>query len=220
MLFWNLDRLSYDPLGFLLLLIVRVVAVAVAIAVHEGSHALAADRQGDPTPRSLGRLTLNPLAHLDPLGTLLLFLVGFGWGKPVPVNLAYFRGRPLAGMARVAFAGPLAGLLTAGLVSIPLRFLDLPMDNEFFVTLFVMLFVFNIILSLFNLIPIPPLDGFHVLLGLVPPRTALSLSRYESYGPPVLILLILLSTWTGFLWRALGPAVNFFSRLYLGGDIF
>ncbi|MFH1483185.1 MAG: site-2 protease family protein, partial [Chloroflexota bacterium] len=184
------------------------------------SHALAADRQGDPTPRSLGRLTLNPLAHLDPLGTLLLFLVGFGWGKPVPVNLAYFRGRPLAGMARVAFAGPLAGLLTAGLVSIPLRFLDLPMDNEFFVTLFVMLFVFNIILSLFNLIPIPPLDGFHVLLGLVPPRTALSLSRYESYGPPVLILLILLSTWTGFLWRALGPAVNFFSRLYLGGDIF
>jgi len=222
MLFWNLDRLSYDPVGFFLLLIVRLVAVAAAISVHEASHALVADRQGDPTPRSMGRLTLNPLAHLDPLGTLLLFLVGFGWGKPVPVNVAYFRGRPLAGMARVAFAGPLAGLITAGVVSIPMRFLNLPVDNEFLVMLFVWLFGFNIILSIFNLIPIPPLDGFHVLLGLLPPRTAFNLSRYESYGPPVLILIILLDnfTGTGFLWRALGPAVNFFSRLYLGGDIF
>ncbi|HJW88016.1 MAG TPA: site-2 protease family protein [Dehalococcoidia bacterium] len=217
-----MNRLSYDPLGFFLLLSVRVVAVAVAIAVHEGSHALVADRQGDPTPRSLGRLTLNPIAHLDPLGTLLLFLVGFGWGKPVPVNVANFRGRPLAAMARVGFAGPLAGLITAGVLSIPLRFLDLPVDNDFFVTLFGTLFAFNIILSVFNLIPIPPLDGFHVLLGLVPSRTALSLTRYESYGPPVLILLILLDNFTGmhFLGRALGPAVNFFSRLYLGGDIF
>ena len=222
MLFWDLDRFGYDPLGFFLLLIVRVVAVAVAISVHEASHALAADRQGDPTPRSLGRLTLNPLAHLDPLGTLLLFLVGFGWGKPVPVNLAHFKGRPLAGMARVGFAGPLAGLIAAGVVSIPLRFLDLPVGNDFFVTLFGTLFAFNIILSVFNLIPIPPLDGFHVLLGLVPPRTALSLSRYESYGPPVLILLILLDNFAGthFLGRALGPLVNLFSRLYLGGDIF
>jgi len=217
MLFWNLGLLRSDPLGFLVVLVSLAVAVMVAISVHEASHALAADRQGDPTPRSLGRLTLNPLAHLDPLGTLLLFLVGFGWGKPVPVNAAYFRGRPLAGMARVAFAGPLAGLITAGVVSIPFRLLDIfPGD------IFIMLVYFNIILSLFNLIPIPPLDGFHVLLGLLPPRTAVSLSRYESYGPPVLILVILLDNFTGIglLGRALGPLVNLFSRLYLGGDIF
>ncbi len=217
MLFWNLGLLRSDPLGFLVVLVSLAVAVMVAISVHEASHALAADRQGDPTPRSLGRLTLNPLAHLDPLGTLLLFLVGFGWGKPVPVNVAYFRGRPLAGMARVAFAGPLAGLVTAGVVSIPFRLLDI-FPGDFFI----MLVYFNIILSLFNLIPIPPLDGFHVLLGLLPPRTAVSLSRYESYGPPVLILVILLDNFTGigFLGRALGPLVNLFSRLYLGGDIF
>jgi Zn-dependent protease len=217
MLFWNLGLLRSDPVGFLVALVSLAVAVLVAISVHEASHALAADRQGDPTPRSRGRLTLNPLAHLDPLGTLLLFLAGFGWGKPVPVNPAYFRGRPLAGMARVAFAGPLAGLLTAGIISIPFRLLDI-LPGDFFL----MLVYFNIILSIFNLIPIPPLDGFHVLLGLLPPRTAFNLSRYESYGPPVLILLILLDSFagTGFLWKALGPAVNFFSRLYLGGTFY
>jgi len=217
MLFWNLDLLRSDPLGFLVELVSLAAAVLVAIAVHEGSHALVADRQGDPTPRSMGRLTLNPIAHLDPLGTLLLFLVGFGWGKPVPVNVANFRGRPLAGMARVGLAGPLAGLLTAGLISIPLRLLDFAPPD-----FFLMLVYFNIILSVFNLIPIPPLDGFHVLLGLVPPRTALSLTRYENYGPPLLILLIVLDNFagTGILWRVLGPAVNFFSRLFLGGPLF
>src|SRR3989304_8644081 len=123
MLFWDLGLLRSGPLGFLVVFVYRAVAVMVAISVHEASHALAADRQGDPTPRSLGRLTLNPLAHLHPLGTLLIFLVGFGWGKPVPVNPAHFRGRPLARMATVAFAGALAGLVTArgGSVPFPLR---------------------------------------------------------------------------------------------------
>lgn len=214
---YNLDLLSSDPPAFFLLLVVIAVAVAVAMSVHEASHALVADRQGDPTPRSRGRLTLNPLAHLDPLGTLLFFLVFFGWGKPVPVNVANFRGRPLAGMARVAFAGPLAGLLTAAIVSVPFRLLNVVPGD-----LFLYIIALNIVLSVFNLIPIPPLDGFHVLLGLLPPRTAFSLSRYESYGPPILILLILLDNFTGagILSRVLGPAVNFFSRLFLGAAIF
>ncbi len=217
MLLWNLDLLLSNPLLMLTMVGAIAVGLLVAITVHEFSHGFVAYRLGDSTAKHLGRLSLNPLVHLDPLGTLMLLLVGFGWGKPVPVNLAYFRGRPLAGMARVAFAGPLAGLITAGVVSIPFRLLDI-VPGDFFI----MLVYFNIILSLFNLIPIPPLDGFHVLLGLLPPRTAVSLSRYESYGPPVLILVILLDNFTGigFLGRALGPLVNLFSRLYLGGDIF
>ena len=217
MLFWNLGQLRYDPLGFLIGLISLVVALLVAISVHEASHALAADRLGDPTPRSQGRLTLNPLAHLDPIGALLLFLVGFGWGKPVPVNPAYLRGQPMAAMARVAFAGPLAGLITAGVISIPFRLLNI-FPGDFFL----MLIFYNIILSLFNLIPIPPLDGFRVLLGLLPPRTAFSLSRWESYGPTFLILVILLDNFTGIglLWKLLGSGVNLFSQLYLGVAIF
>jgi Zn-dependent protease len=216
MLLWNLDLLRTDPRAFFVMVVSMAAALLVAISVHEASHALVADRQGDPTPRSMGRLTLNPIAHLDPLGTLLLLLFLFGWGKPVPVNAAYFRGRPLAGMARVAFAGPLSGLLMAGIVSIPFRLLNVVPPE-----VILWLIYFSIVLSIFNLIPIPPLDGFHVLQGIVPARTALTLSRYESYGPPLLILLILLDNFTGagILGRVLWPAVNFFSRLYLGGPI-
>ncbi|MBI4296964.1 MAG: site-2 protease family protein, partial [Chloroflexi bacterium] len=125
MLLRSLDLLFSDPAAFLLLLPVLLVTVGLAlvvgITVHEYSHALAAYRLGDATAKMQGRLSLNPLAHLDPMGTAMIFLVGFGWGKPVPVNPHMLRKGGRTGMSLVAAAGPLANLVTAALLSIPMR---------------------------------------------------------------------------------------------------
>ena len=217
-LFRGLDTLFSDPLAFIRLLVATAVALAVAIAVHEASHALAADRLGDPTPRRLGRLTLNPLRHLDPIGTILLFVVGFGWGKPVPVDSFYFRGNPVSGMAKVALAGPLSGLITAGVVSIFLQALD---PTGFLRLLLFSIVLYNIVLAVFNLIPLPPLDGFRILLGILPSPAMVRVARWENYGPSLLIMVVLLDSFAGagILGRVLGPAVNFFSQLYLGRAI-
>jgi len=216
-LFRSLGLLQTDPLAFFRLLLGIVIALAIAITVHEFSHAFLAYRLGDDTPRRLGRLSLNPIVHLDPIGTILLFLVGFGWGKPVPVNPYHLRGGARQGMAKVAFAGPLAGLLTAALFGALIRGLGAPFLSG---VLFLIVF-YNIILSLFNLIPLPPLDGFHVLRGLLPRELAYSFSRLEGYGPMLLIFIIFIDSFTGLglLWRTLMPAVNFFSHLFIGGGI-
>ena len=230
-LFRGLDTLFSDPLAFIRLLVATAVALAVAIAVHEASHALAADRLGDPTPRRLGRLTLNPLRHLDPIGTILLFVVGFGWGKPVPVDSFYFRGNPVSGMAKVALAGPLAGLITAGLVSVLLKLVDPTLVDDlghllrgrgsFINVLLLYTVLYNIVLAVFNLIPLPPLDGFRILLGILPSPAMVRVARWENYGPSLLIMVVLLDSFAGagILGRVLGPAVNFFSQLYLGRAI-
>ena len=176
-------------------LIANAIALLVAIDVHEFCHAWMADQLGDPTPRYQGRLTLNPLAHLDPLGTLMLILVRFGWGKPVPVNPYNLRNGPKSGMAMVSFAGPLANLITAALLALPVR-LGLVMPTlrgetipslEMVVTTTILV---NVILAVFNLLPIAPLDGFRLLVGLLPYRWSYTLARYESYGPLFLMLLL------------------------------
>lgn len=204
-------------------LIATGIALLIAIDVHEFSHAWMAYRLGDPTAKNMGRLTLNPLAHLDPLGTLMLLVARFGWGKPVPFNPYNLRNGPQAGMAMVSFAGPLANLFTASLFAILLR-LDwiavssggrfIPSPFEVVITV---IFI-NVVLAVFNLLPIAPLDGFKVAVGLLPSRWAYPLSRLEYYGPLILILLILSGSLfqINILSMVLGPIIRVVISLLLG----
>lgn len=180
--------MSFLDLDQLLLL---APAFVIAIAVHEACHALAAHVLGDPGPQQEGRLTLNPLRHLDPLGTIALLFVGFGWGKPVSVHPWRLRIGPVTGMALVAFAGPLANLAVAALFGLPFRF-DIPLPDV--VAAFVATVAsINVLLAVFNLIPLPPLDGFSVLMGILPRALAERVAPLAQYGPAALLSLFALS---------------------------
>lgn len=173
-----------------------VVALVVGITFHEFSHAFVADQLGDHQPRALGRVSLNPAAHIDPVGALFFLLAGFGWGRPVPVNGYALRpGR--IGMAYVAAAGPLANLVVATAFAAVFRALALggviaPGSGFLAVLLFFIVF-YNVALGLFNLLPIPPLDGYNLVLPFLPPRTAYAVQRYATYGVLALLLLVVLS---------------------------
>lgn len=206
---------------FLSLAVGLLASLLIAISVHEYAHAWMADELGDSTPRNMGRLTLNPLAHLDPLGTLMILFAGFGWGKPVPVNPYYLRPGWRKGTAMVSLAGPVANLMTAAIFGLPLRLENLiggsPLLSSFSETFWVIMYI-NVMLALFNLIPIAPLDGFKVALGLVPPRWATSLARYEAYGPMILILILVLGNYGGrnIFGAIMWPAIRFVVRLFVG----
>ena len=235
MLFRYLGLLLDDPLAFLALLpgilLTLGVALLTAITVHEFSHALVAYRQGDPTAQRLGRLSLNPRVHLDPAGTVMLLLVGFGWGKPTPVNPARLRNG-LQGMTLVSVAGPLSNLLTATILAIPFRLGWLPLPFGLFtvpdlfssdpqsIVAAVLMFTFyiNIVLAVFNLLPVAPLDGFKVVLGLLPSEAAQGFARLEPYGPLILIGVIMLDFGFGLsiLGTLLFPPIQFFVTLMLG----
>ncbi len=197
-------------------LLVLAVAIAIAITVHEFSHALAATRLGDDTARLQGRLSLNPLVHLDIVGTLFLFLAGFGWGKPVPVNQVRLRGG-YRGMGKVALAGPVSGLVAAGLLGLVVQATGTTLYGALGQILLWTITI-NIILSLFNLIPLPPLDGHKVAVGFLPPSLALSFQRLERYGIMPLFLLIIADRFLGLhiIATIIGPGVNFFTGLFLG----
>jgi Zn-dependent protease len=229
MLLWNLGLLIDDPAVFFSLVAVVALALLIAITVHEFSHALMSDRLGDPTARRLGRLSLNPIKHLDPVGTLMLFLVGFGWGKPVPVNPHNFRIEPRRGMALTGFAGPLSNLVIAALLGILVR-LDVvawhsPWQYEPFyywdaswiaADIIGYVIFLNLMLAVFNLIPIAPLDGFNVAVGILPRRQAYAWAKLERYGPLILLTLVFLGYFTGFLWDFLIWAMDLFARLFVG----
>ena len=173
-------------------LIAGIVALLVGLTFHEFSHALTADQLGDHRPRAMGRLTLNPIAHVDPIGALMLVVAGFGWAKPVMVNPAALRGGR-GSMALVAFAGPIANVVVAIVFAVVFRVMDLAgVDSRFFVNLVALIVQLNILLAIFNLIPIPPLDGYNVLLAYLPPAQAVMIQRYAPYGIIVLLLLIFL----------------------------
>ncbi len=170
-----------------------LTALVIGITFHEFSHAFVADQLGDHRPRALGRVSLNPADHIDPMGALMFVLVGFGWGRPVPVNIGALRpGR--IGMSWVSAAGPLANVAVAIVLAIAFRVLEVTGADVPMVRSFLALAVyFNLALALFNLLPIPPLDGYNFALGILPPRQALQLQQYARYGMIALLVLVLAS---------------------------
>jgi Zn-dependent protease len=168
--------------------IFRAVALLVAAPFHEFAHAYAADRLGDPTPRRAGRLTLNPLAHLDPWGTLLLVLTGFGWAKPVPIDPGHFPNWR-RGLITVAAAGPLANVVLALLFGLPFKLGLIGPGSPLGRPLLFIVFI-NAVLAVFNLIPVPPLDGSKILIGLLPGQLGIAYARLQNYGVLILIALI------------------------------
>ncbi|HEY3249304.1 MAG TPA: site-2 protease family protein [bacterium] len=166
------------------------VALIAAATLHEFAHAYVADRLGDTTARALGRLTLNPLAHLDIVGTLMILVAGFGWAKPVPINPANFSNWRRDTIL-VAVAGPLANVTLLFLFGLPLKIgvvdIDVPLGQLLLTCVYI-----NAMLAVFNLIPVPPLDGSKVLVGLLPPRLAIGYARLEPFGVIILLALIFL----------------------------
>ena len=208
-----IDLLFSDPARFVVQLLFLIPAFLVAVTVHELAHGVVADRLGDPTARAQGRLTLNPLPHIDPLGAVAFLLAGFGWAKPVPVN-AYNLRHPRRDMAWIAAAGPLSNFAVAfvGLVGVVLiqridmgAFVAEPLGGVLFAV-----FRFNLALGIFNLIPLPPLDGGHFLPYFLPRASWTTLHQLEQYGPMILLLLVM----TGATRYIVGPVMNVVSGIY------
>lgn len=202
-----INLLFQNPLQFLIV----AGMLVIAIAIHEFSHAAAADHLGDPTPRLAGRLTLKPSAHLDPLGTLLLFLAGFGWGKPVPFDPFNLRN-PKKDSAIISFAGPFSNLLMAVLASILLRIVaTIPalLLSAFLADILSLFVYFNVLLAVFNLVPIHPLDGFKVVAGFLPKKYYHDWLSLEPYGMIFLILLIFPFFGSSPIITLISPIMNF-----------
>ena len=201
--------------------IILAPPLLLALTVHEFAHGYVAFRLGDPTAQASGRLTLNPLKHLDPLGTIAFFIFHFGWAKPIPVNPAYFKD-PQKDMLWVALAGPITNLALAVISalmvkavmllaqSIPYSVLGeailVPLNSTLIASVWI-----NLVLCIFNFLPIPPLDGSRILTGILPPRLARSYMSIERYG---FILLIILAA-TGVLAKLIIPLINFANSLLL-----
>ena len=204
------------------LLLLRIPVILLALSMHEAAHGWAAYRMGDPTARNLGRLTLNPLKHLDPIGTLMMMVFGFGWARPVPINARRF-SNPKRGMAVTAAAGPAAnlllgflGLLCSDLFQFIMHCSGLLVDiggtlyigveSAFAANLitytnlfFYLFYMLNVSLAVFNLLPVPPLDGSRIFLSFLPPRLYFQVMRHER----TIQLILMLGLWLGFLDRPL-----------------
>ncbi len=196
-----LKLLIDDPLTFVLL----AIPLLYSIIIHELAHGWVALRMGDPTAKNAGRLTLNPLSHLDPIGTIMLFIVGFGWARPVPVNLGYIRDYR-RGLVLVSSAGIVANMIFAFLAVLLLKWLTPAPQSSVGIFLFYLAQI-NLILAAFNLIPIPPLDGSKILMGFLPERMQDALARLEPYGFFIIIGLLFVG--------ALNPLIRFFRWLIL-----
>lgn len=199
-----------------------LIGLVAAISIHEFSHAFMADRLGDPTPRIQGRLTLNPMAHLDPIGTIMLLIVRFGWGKPVqfdPYNLK----NPRRDAALISIAGPVSNLLLATALSLFLRMiLLLPQAASpvlFLVYGFIQPIIYmNVILAVFNMVPVHPLDGFKIVGGILPEEYARQWYELEPYGMIFLLFLIFpLFGGVAPIGRIIYPVIGFFLNLLLPG---
>ena len=210
-------QLLWDSIDWSMLsdLLARVLAVLLCLTVHETAHGLAAFAMGDPTAKKLQRLSLNPLHHIDWLGLMCMLIAGFGWAKPVPVDMRYFK-HPKRGMALSALAGPMSNFLFAVLCLIPVRFMEGMAASAFTLWVFdflLTLTVMNLGLGLFNLLPIPPLDGSKVLFSLLPDRAYYQLMRYERYGMILLLLLVYFDFGSEFLSNAIGAVFSFLLNL-------
>jgi Zn-dependent protease len=209
-------------------IVASLLAVVLGITIHEFSHALSADLLGDPTARHQGRLTLNPLAHFDPIGGLMILVssisgFGFGWGKPVPVNPVNLRFGPRVGMALTSFAGPFSNVVLATLVAAPLRLVH-TLPYTAYLVLYTIVST-NVALAVFNMLPLYPLDGFSVLHGIlstIRARWAYDLSHWLdgmlAWGPMLFIGLLVLGQVLGrsIIWAILGPIHTLLMRAILG----
>ena len=202
----------------LLIYIVQILAFAIAITVHEASHGWMADKFGDSTARAMGRVTMNPMAHIDPVGTVILPLLLiltrspyiFGWAKPVPVN-PYNLRNPRKDMLWIGLAGPMANIIAAVAFSLILRS-GLTVAGSISQIFIVQVILINLVLAVFNLIPIPPLDGYQILSGLLPREAAISYSRIQPYGMWILIALLFL----GVIGAIIGSVVGILFNLLVG----
>lgn len=247
MIFGVLQLLDIDAFAAVVYATALVTALIVGISFHEFSHAFVADNLGDSLPRRMGRVTLNPFAHLDPAGTILLFLVGFGWGKPVSVN-PNATENPKATLTMTAAAGPLSNFLVAALAGLPLKLglINLavvpwtsPLETnrfrflgeggwelqEYIGVYLSGLVFFSLILGVFNLIPIAPLDGFKVAVGILPRDLSAAFAQLEQYGPFILLTLFLLPWFVGgpfIFYEVMKPIINPLAELFGGfeGDLF
>jgi len=206
------DLQSGDVAGALTVALGYAIAIVLGISLHEFAHALVAYRLGDLTPVRDGRVTINPLAHFDVFGTLLILLVGFGYGRPVLVNPYNFRMDRRWGMALVAIAGPVTNIIIAVVFGLALRVLFSVLDRTasapllFVIQIFVIIVSLNLGLAVFNMIPFPPLDGSKVLLALLPGDMAYRLERFyvqtQQYG----LIVVMLLFWVG--GRYIGPLIS------------
>jgi Zn-dependent protease len=205
------------------LILIQAPVILFALTVHEFCHAWVADMLGDDTAKRQGRLTLNPIAHLDVFGTILMFLAGFGWAKPVPVNPLNFEN-PRKGMLLVAIAGPISNLAMAIVAGMILKFgiIDVkgtvinPSVTGIMPTLLVVVILtlqFGVALAVFNMLPLPPLDGSRVVYGLLPERQAYAYSRFEPYGIIILFGLFFFGgrVFTYVLWYPVSIITEFLS---------
>jgi Zn-dependent protease len=195
--------------------IIKIPVLLFSITLHEYAHGRMALFFGDPTAKMQGRLTLNPLPHIDPFGALCLFLFNFGWAKPVPVDPRYFKN-PRKEIIFMSLAGPAANLMLAALAGLALRLFMFP-SEIYQLTLFYLLFM-NIGLGLFNLIPLPPLDGSHILENLLPLKASMKYREIGRYGPFILIGIIMLDNFahTGILSHILIGPMRFLAGFFSG----
>jgi Zn-dependent protease len=228
-----------EPLAFVMLAGAFVFSMLVGLSFHEFSHALAANALGDRTPARAGRLTLNPRAHLDPMGSILILFAGFGWAKPTPVN-PMNTAHPKRAMTLIALAGPASNLVLAGLAAVPIKLGLVPFFHPFispvlaeqaaivwgaslanlaglFLGTVVLL---NVLLAAFNFLPLAPLDGFKVAVGLLPRDLSRRLARLEAWGPGLLFVLIALPWMTNGalnpISTLMNPLVSLFLAAFLG----
>lgn len=200
---------AYEVYAFL----IRIPIILFSLTVHEIAHGYTAYKMGDPTAKSLGRLSLNPLKHLDPIGALCMLLFGFGWAKPVPINTRYFK-KPRSGMALTALAGPISNLLMSLVAFIIGQYVFVLGGAQMFsdeVNFMQLLFIFfqvfyllNLGLAVFNLIPVPPLDGSRILFVLLPDKIYFGIMRYERY----IYLALLICLYLGVLDAPLNAAMR------------
>ena len=195
-------------------LVLLIPVLLFALVFHEFSHGWVANKLGDPTAKYSGRLTLNPMAHLDLFGSLMILFVGFGWAKPVPVDSRYL-ANPRTDMMKIAFAGPASNLLLAFIAGSLIR---LTGNMGVLSSMLIMFVQINIMLAVFNMIPIPPLDGSQIFSGLMIRHNPDLVVKLQIYGPQILMGLILFGMLTSIspIWWVMSPFVNFFMFLFVG----
>lgn len=201
--------LLFNLLSNPILLIGYVLGICLAISVHESAHAWVANKLGDPTAKNMGRISLNPLAHLDPVGTIFLILAGFGWGKPVPINTSNFK-KPVLDELKVALSGPLTNFLTALVFALILRFIPV---GEVFSQVFLIVIEINLVLAIFNLLPIPPLDGSAILQAVLPKDSYNTLRQMSTY---LLFAFLIFAFATPYVSNFINGSTNFLLKLLLG----